>query len=119
MAAADLFAMPSLGEPFGLVYLEAMAMGLPVVALDSGGTPEVVEHGVTGLLSQPGDASQLTTNLLTLLADPERRKNMGDAGRRRVEAYFATPRMAADTSAVYQRLTSGETLALTALAVAS
>ena len=53
MAAADVFAMPSLEEPFGLVYLEAMAMQLPVVALDSGGTPEVVEHGRSGLLCPP------------------------------------------------------------------
>ncbi len=109
MAAADVFAMPSLGEPFGLVYLEAMAMGLPVVALHSGGAPEVIVDAVTGLLSEPGDERQLTTNLLMLLSDPERRKNMGQAGRKRVEAYFTTPRMAADMSVVYERLTSAET----------
>ena len=51
MAAADIYAMPSTMEPFGLVFCEAMAMGLPVVALDDGGTPEVVVDGETGLLS--------------------------------------------------------------------
>ena len=51
MAAADVFAMPSHEEPFGLVFVEAMAMELPVVALADGGTLEVVEHGATGLLS--------------------------------------------------------------------
>jgi glycosyltransferase involved in cell wall biosynthesis len=107
MAAADIFAMPSLGEPFGLVFLEAMAMGLPVVALHSGGTPEVVEDRLTGLLSDPMHVEQLTNNLLALLEDPERRQRMGVAGRRRVEAYFSTPRMAADTALVYKRLTSG------------
>ena len=106
LAAADVFAMPSFGEPFGLVFLEAMAMGLPVVALNSGGTPEVVIDGVTGLLSEPEDADQLTNNLLTLLDDPERRYRMGLAGRERVEIHFATPRMADDTAMVYKHLTS-------------
>ena len=105
MAAADIFAMPSLGEPFGLVFLEAMAMQLPVVALDSGGAPEVVDDGVTGLLVEPGDTDGLTRRLLALLEDPERRQQMGAAGRQRVEALFTTPRMAADTATVYRRLT--------------
>ena len=105
MAAADVFAMPSLGEPFGLVFLEAMAMQLPVVALDSGGAPEVVEDGVTGFLVEPGDMDGLTSKLLALLEDPKRRQRMGAAGRQRVEAHFTTPRMAADTARVYRRLT--------------
>jgi glycosyltransferase involved in cell wall biosynthesis len=105
MEAADVFAMPSLGEPFGLVFLEAMSMRLPVVALDSGGTPEVVENGVTGLLSEPGDTEQLTNNLLTLLGDSEMRKRMGVAGQSRVAALFTTPRMAADTAKVYRQIT--------------
>ena len=54
MAAGDVFAMPSFEEPFGLVFCEAMAMGMPVVALADGGTLEVVEHGRTGLLSERG-----------------------------------------------------------------
>jgi len=106
MGAADVFAMPSVGEPFGLVFLEAMAMQLPVVALDSGGTSEVVEDDVTGLLSAPGDTQQLTQNLLALLRDPGRRKRMGVAGRQRMEALFTTRRMAAETAMVYKRLTS-------------
>ncbi len=67
MAAADIYAMPSFEEPFGLVFAEAMAMQLPVVALDSGGTPEVVEDGATGLLSQPNDTEALARNLLALV----------------------------------------------------
>ena len=66
MAAADIFAMHSLEEPFGLVYLEAMVMGLPVVGLATGGTPEVVLDGVTGLLSEGGDTERFTSNLLRL-----------------------------------------------------
>ena len=104
MAAADMYAMPSLGEPFGLVFLEAMAMRLPVVALDSGGTPEVVENGVTGLLSAAGDADGLTANLLQLLGDSALRAEMGARGRRRVEQRFTIGRLVADTAAVYRQL---------------
>ena len=105
MAAADVYAMPSLGEPFGLVFLEAMAMRLPVVAVSSGGAPEIIEHGVTGLLSPPGDRAQLQRHLGELLSDRDRRIEMGTAGRRRVEDRFTLPRMAADTAEVYKRVT--------------
>jgi glycosyltransferase involved in cell wall biosynthesis len=104
MAAADIFAMPSIGEPFGLVYVEAMAMELPVVALESGGAPEVVSHGVTGLLSAPADVVGLANNLSDLLSDPERRARMGRAGRHRVETAFTSGRMADDVAAVYHHI---------------
>jgi glycosyltransferase involved in cell wall biosynthesis len=106
MEAADVFAMPSLGEPYGLVYVEAMAMELPVVALRHGGTPEVVEDGVTGLLSEPGDLPRLTEHLLLLLETPAVRHEMGRRGRRRVEALFTAQRMADDVDSMYQRLLS-------------
>jgi glycosyltransferase involved in cell wall biosynthesis len=94
MAASDVYAMPSEYEPFGLVYAEAMAMELPIVALDNGGTIEVVEHGMNGLLSAPGDAEALAANLRTLLVDPARRAAFGASGRRRVEEMFTTQKMA-------------------------
>jgi glycosyltransferase involved in cell wall biosynthesis len=106
MAAADIFAMPAVGDPFPLVYLEAMAMGLPVVALHSGGAPEAVEDGITGLLSDPGDINGLAENLLALIRDPARRTAMGTEGRRRAESYFTAPRMAGDTGEVYKWLVS-------------
>jgi len=108
MAAADIFAMPSFEEPFGLVFLEAMAMELPVVALDSGGTSEVVSHGVNGLLSKPGDIRTLGENLLQLIRDPSLRARMGACGRRQVQLHFTTSRMAGDTALVYKRLVSGQ-----------
>jgi glycosyltransferase involved in cell wall biosynthesis len=104
LAASDVFALPSFGEPFGLVYLEAFAMKKPVVALDDGGTPEVVEHGASGLLSAPGDQGALAANLLTLLRDPALRRRMGDYGRRQVETRFTPERMARDTEQVYATL---------------
>jgi len=106
MAAADVYAMPSFAEPFGLVYLEAMAMELPVVALDNGGTPEVVEDDVTGLLSAPGDGAELTAHLRSLLDDPARRRAMGRQGRQRVVANFTIERMASDVAGVYRSVRS-------------
>jgi glycosyltransferase involved in cell wall biosynthesis len=101
LAASDVFALPSFEEPFGLVFAEAMAMKRPVVALDNGGTPEVVEHGKSGLLSAPGDVHGLAQNLLTLLADPGLRARMGEYGRRRVERDFTNHRLAEDVSRLY------------------
>jgi glycosyltransferase involved in cell wall biosynthesis len=101
LAASDVFALPSFEEPFGLVFAEAMAMKRPVAALSNGGTPEVVEHGKSGLLSQPGDVRGLAQNLVTLLVDPALRARMGEYGRSRVERDFTGPRLAADFSRLY------------------
>jgi glycosyltransferase involved in cell wall biosynthesis len=109
MAAADIYAMPSQLEPFGLVYLEAMAMELPVIALNRGGTPEVVENGSDGLLSDPGDAQSLADNLLTCVKEPQRRAEMGRHGRHRAETRFTIGRMARGCEAVYRLLTFDET----------
>jgi glycosyltransferase involved in cell wall biosynthesis len=106
MAAADVFAMPSAEEPFGLVYVEAMAMKLPVVALNTGGTPEVVEHGACGLLSDPGDTLALARNLTALLDSDRLRRDMGEEGRRRVEERFTLGRMARETAEVYRLVAS-------------
>jgi glycosyltransferase involved in cell wall biosynthesis len=104
MAGADVFAMPSVVEPFGLVFAEAMAMALPVLALDNGGTVEVVEQGVTGLLSAPGDCDALAANLRLLLLDADTRAAYGKRGRERVERQFTTKRMADDTANVFADL---------------
>jgi glycosyltransferase involved in cell wall biosynthesis len=104
LAASEVFALPSFEEPFGLVFAEAMAMKRPVVALDNGGTPEVVRHGETGLLSRPGDIEMLASNLLQLLRDPSLRARMGEAGRRDVEARFTPVRLASDVENVYASL---------------
>jgi glycosyltransferase involved in cell wall biosynthesis len=101
MAAADVYAMPSFEEPFGLVFLEAMAMHLPVVALANGGTLEVVRHGETGLLSQPGDLGSLAGNLRRLLLDPEMCAAIGRRGRTEVERRFTTHRQACEVARVF------------------
>jgi glycosyltransferase involved in cell wall biosynthesis len=93
-ATASVFALPCVtasdGDRDGIpnVILEAMAMGLPVVSTRHSGIPEVVEDGVTGLLVSPGDVEGLADALATLLDDPERRAELGRAGRRRVASEF-------------------------------
>jgi glycosyltransferase involved in cell wall biosynthesis len=87
-AAAELFALPSRGEGFGFVYLEAMARGKPVIGGAHGGAPEVIEDGVTGYLVQHGDTVQLATSIDALLDNPDRAKEMGARGRERVEKEF-------------------------------
>jgi glycosyltransferase involved in cell wall biosynthesis len=105
LAASDLLALPSTTEPFGLVYLEAMAMKRPVVALESGGAPEVIDHGKSGLLCAPGDLRGLITSLLSLLRDPALRARMGEYGRRQVETRFAPERIGVETARIYWELT--------------
>lgn len=78
------------------VILEAMASGRPVVVTDNPGLSDYVEHGVTGLLVPPGSPEAMANAINTLLADPDRARQMGEAGRRRVETSFTTRHMAAD-----------------------
>ena len=87
-AAAEVFALPSRGEGFGFVYLEAMARAKPVVGGAHGGAPEVIEDGKTGYVVQHGDVAQLASSIDTLLANPELAKQMGARGRERVEKEY-------------------------------
>jgi phosphatidyl-myo-inositol dimannoside synthase len=86
--ACEIFALPSRGEGFGLVYLEAMARGKPVVGGAHGGASEIIEDGVTGYLVPHGDPIQLATSIEALLADPAHAREMGARGRQRAERDF-------------------------------
>jgi phosphatidylinositol alpha-1,6-mannosyltransferase len=86
--AAEIFALPSRGEGFGFVYLEAMAHGKPVIGGAHGGAPEVVQDGVTGYLVHHGDTVELATSIDALLSNPENARRMGEAGRQRVDNEF-------------------------------
>jgi glycosyltransferase involved in cell wall biosynthesis len=101
IAAADVFVLPSPAEPFGLVLLEAMALGKAVVAIEAGGPREIVIAGETGILVPPADSAALAEALGRLLSSPEERQRMGDAGKRRYEDCFTTQQMAQRTQAVY------------------
>jgi glycosyltransferase involved in cell wall biosynthesis len=101
-AAFDIFVLPSiLPEPFGLVVIEAMASGKPVVATAPGGPSETVVDGETGFLVPPSDASAMVRALEVLLADPQRRVSMGDAGRRRASEMFSLPRYVTEFEELY------------------
>ena len=90
---ADVLVAPSRFESFGLIYVEAMMAGIPVVAVDAGAAPEVVDGGVTGILVAP-EAAALHTALAELAADPSRRDRMGSAGRERFLGRFTVTCMA-------------------------
>lgn len=89
-----------------MVYLEAMAMKKPVIALDNGGTREVVEQNVTGLLSTPYDIEALAQNIVTLLENREVREQMGAQGRLHVERHFSPQQMANNVEQVYHNILS-------------
>jgi colanic acid/amylovoran biosynthesis glycosyltransferase len=85
---AEVFCLPSFAEGVPVVLMEAMAMGLPVVASALMGIPELVEDGVSGFLVRPGRADELQDALAAMAADPVLRAAMGEAGRRRVLEAF-------------------------------
>jgi glycogen(starch) synthase len=98
---ATIFAAPSLYESFGLVFLEAMRWGTPVIGTTAGAIPEVLEDGKSGILVPPQQPSELAAAISALLANPERRQALGDQGRRRAETEFSPDTMAARTVALY------------------
>ncbi len=87
-AQATVFVLPSDMEGFGMVFIEAMAYGLPIVALNAAATPEVVQDGVTGILIKESHAESLAAAIATLLGNRELRQSMSEASRRAVTARF-------------------------------
>jgi glycosyltransferase involved in cell wall biosynthesis len=101
IAAADLFLLPSPGEPFGLVLLEAMALARPVLATAAGGPLEIVVDGQTGRLVPPSNPAAMAAAVIELLRRPEQLREMGAAGLERFRRCFTADRMAAATEALY------------------
>jgi glycosyltransferase involved in cell wall biosynthesis len=100
----DLLALPSFTEGLPNVALEASAAGVPIVATDVGGNPEVVEDGVTGRIVSPGDVEGLASRIEELLGDAALRARMGEAGRARIRDHFSFEMQADRYEALFRRL---------------
>jgi glycosyltransferase involved in cell wall biosynthesis len=100
---ASLFVMPSYYESFGISVVEAMAFGLPVVCARAGGIPETVDEGVTGVLLEPGNPSQLADMILQLFADSQRRGSLGRAGQAKGFGEFGTTQVVRQTLEIYKQ----------------
>lgn len=121
LAGADVFATPSIYEPLGIVNLEAMALGLPVVGTATGGIPDVIVDGVTGYLvpieqeqdgtGRPLDPKKFEADfaaaLTECLSDPERAKKMGEAGLERAREHFSWEAIGKQTVELYSTLVKG------------
>jgi len=101
---ADVFLLPSSSESFGLVALEAMSAEVPVIASNVGGLPEVVEHGVTGFLHDPGHTAGFVASVLKLLGDETLRRTMGRRARRVARQRFNVDEMVGRYIRVYDSL---------------
>jgi hypothetical protein len=98
---ATLFVAPSLYESFGLVFIEAMRYGTPVIGTRVGGIPEIVEDGKSGVLVPPESPAALAAVIRELLRNPARRAELGENGRKRVETLFSASRMATEMAGIY------------------
>lgn len=103
MRASDIVVLPSPAEPFGLVLVEAMSRGVPVVAAAAGGPLEIVDQE-SGMLFSPGNSEELASMLGKLLADSGLRRRLGLGGQRRWRKCFSVPRMAEELLAVYRKV---------------
>lgn len=103
---ADLLLIPSEKESFGLVAIEAMSSGVPVIASNAGGLPEVIDHGKTGFLSPVGDVSDMAKNALRLLQDPTMYQLFSVQAVEKVKKEFAMERIVGQYESLYQRLLS-------------
>lgn len=107
LAALDIFVHPGDPEPFGLVNVEAMAAGKPVVAFAHGALPEIVLPGKTGLLVPSGDVAGLVQAVTELLHDPDQRQQLGIAGQQRARNQFSIQQTAVHVSALLQKTLAG------------
>jgi glycosyltransferase involved in cell wall biosynthesis len=108
MNAGDVFVLPSLAEPFGLVLLEAMSLAKPVIATRAGGPLEIVFENQTGLLVRPAEPGQLCDAIQKLITDPAAAKRFGENGFTRFEERFTAARMAKATVGVYEKSLAAE-----------
>jgi L-malate glycosyltransferase len=107
LACADLFLLPSASESFGLVALEAMAAGVPVVASRAGGLPEVVAHGETGFLAGVGEIEEMAEAGVSLLRDEAQWSAFSEAARELAVSRFSADRVVPQYERLYERMLAG------------
>jgi len=101
-----VFVAPSIYESFGIIFLEAMNEGKPVIGTNVGGIPEIVINEETGFLIEPDDAKSLTDKILYLLSNPDKSKLMGENGRNRLKKYFSADSFGDGTISIYKQVIS-------------
>lgn len=104
LSAVDILVLPSLNEPFGRILLEAMACEKPVVASNSGGPREIIRDGTEGILVAEKDSEQIAGAVTRLIEDEKLRRDMGRAGRRRVEEFFDIRSKVKEIEELYREL---------------
>lgn len=107
LACADLFLLPSASESFGLVALEAMACGAPVVASNVGGLPEVIEHGTTGYMFDIGDIDGMAEAGLRIMGDDDHWRSLSEAGRAVANERFSAERVVPMYERYYEQVLAG------------
>ncbi len=100
-AASDIVCMPSLNETFGMVFLEAQAMGKPVVAARSGAAPYIIENHKTGIVVPEKNSKELAKALISLIENEDKRITMGNAGKKMVSEEFSPENILEKIKEVY------------------
>jgi glycosyltransferase involved in cell wall biosynthesis len=104
LAIMDIFILPSIFEGFGIVLLEAMAAGKPVIASRVGGIPEIINHNLNGILVEPANSAEIAAAILNLLKEPAKMRRMGEAGREEVKKRFSADTMAKKIETLYNEI---------------
>ena len=103
MAASDVALVPSISEGLGVVFLEAHAAGVPIVAFDVPASNEILRHGESGLLVPPYDIDAYARQIIGLLSDQALREHLRTGGAERLRSYFTRERMTRETISFYER----------------
>ena len=111
MSAFDLTVVPSIQEPLGLVAIESLATGTPVVASNTGGLPEIVMPNETGLLVTPKNPSELAEAIISMARDTAARQRMGETGRRFVKENFNPEVLTRQVESVFLELVKRQPMA--------